>query len=136
MLVCQQQRERNIERKRRLPYRDLKDLGVSLILIHHQVHHIMDKEVHQLPTMAVVMEAVAHLDKGVEPYPMSLTKGVRMMWIQKISSFSMHVGCHSMFFAHLIGMKWFLPLMMPPKDTRALGMSRPEPWDLIMKKLK
>ena len=24
--------------------------------------------------------------------------------------------------------------MMPPKDTRALGMTRLEPWDLIMKK--
>ena len=109
-----------------------------MILMHHQVHHIMDKEVHQLPPMAVDMEA--HLDQtspqGVEPYPISLTKGVGMMWIQKISGFYMHVGCHSMFFAHLIGMKWFLPLMMPPKDTGALGMTRPEPWDLIMKELK
>ena len=60
VLVCQQHRERNIGRKRRLPYRDhLKDLGVSLILIKAQ--HIMDKQV-QLPPMPVVLEAVAHLD--------------------------------------------------------------------------
>ena len=73
---------------------------------------------------------------GVEPYQISLTTGVWMMWIQKFIDFSRHVRYHSMFFAHLIGMKWFPPLMMPPKDTRALGMTRLEPWDLIMKKKK
>jgi hypothetical protein len=65
-----------------------------------------------------------------------LTKGVGMMWIQKFTGFSMHVGYHSMFFAHLIGMKWFLPLMMPLKDTRALRMTRLEPVGLDHEKEK
>ena len=36
----------------------------------------------------------------------SLTLAAEMMWIQKFTGFSMHVVCHSMLFAHPIGMKW------------------------------
>ena len=45
----------------------------------------------------------------------------------------MHVVCHSMFFAHPIGMKWYKPSMVPLKDIGALGMTKLEPWDLTRK---
>jgi hypothetical protein len=38
-----------------------------------------------------------------------LDEGCRNDVDSKVYGFSMHVGYHSMFFAHLIGMKWFLP---------------------------
>ena len=44
--------------------------------------------------------------QGVEQYQISLTKVVGMTWMQKCSSFSMHVAYHSMFLSHTIGMKW------------------------------
>ena len=46
-------------------------------------------------------------------YHISLTLVAKMMWIQKFTSFSMHVVCHSMFLAHPIGMKWYKPSMVP-----------------------
>ena len=58
------------------------------------------------------------------------------MWIQKFTFFSMHVVCHSMYFAHPIDMKWYKPSMVPLKDTGALGMTKLEPWDLTGKEAK
>ena len=71
-----------------------------------------------------------------EHYQISLTKIAGMMWIKKFTGFSMHVVCHSMFFAHPIGMKWYKPSMVPLKDIGALGMTKLEPWDLIGKEPK
>jgi hypothetical protein len=69
----------------------------------------------------------------VEHYHSSLTKVVEMMWMQKFSSFSIHVVYHSMFFAHHIGMKWYKPSTVPLNDIGALGMTKLEPWDLTGK---
>ena len=69
-------------------------------------------------------------------YQISLTLVAEMMCIQKFTGFSMHVVCHSMFFAHPIGMKWYKPSMVPLKDIGALGMTKLEPWDLTGKEPK
>ena len=38
--------------------------------------------------------------------------------------FSMHVVCHTMFFAYPIGMKWYKPSMVLLKDIGSLGMAK------------
>jgi hypothetical protein len=57
--------------------------------------------------------------QGVEQYHISLTKVVGILWMQKWLGFSMHVACHSMFFSHSIGMRWYKPSTIPLKDKRA-----------------
>ena len=65
--------------------------------------------------------------QGIEQYKISLTKVVEMMWTQNCLSFSMHVAYHSMLFAHLIGMKWYKPSMVPLKDIGAPCITKLEP---------
>jgi len=48
----------------------------------------------------------------------------------------MHMVYHSLFFAHPIGMKWYKLSMVALKDKGALGMTKPEPWDLTGKEPK
>jgi hypothetical protein len=59
-----------------------------------------------------------------------------MTWMQKFSSFCMHVVYRSIFFAQPIGMKCYKPSMVPQKDIGVLIMTKLEPWDLIGKEPK
>jgi hypothetical protein len=56
--------------------------------------------------------------------------------MQKWQGFFMHVVCHSMFSAPLIGIPWLKPSTKPPLDTRAPYMKRLELCYLTKKKQK
>lgn len=45
-------------------------------------------------------------------------------------------ACGISFNVHPIGMRWYNPSMVPLKDTKALGNTKPGPWDLIRKEPK
>jgi hypothetical protein len=62
--------------------------------------------------------------QGVKLYQISLTKVVEMMWILKISGFSMHVVYHSIFFAHPIGLKWVQAINGDPKGYKSPGYDK------------
>ena len=65
-----------------------------------------------------------------------LDQGCRDDVDSKVCRFLYACGVPPMFFAHPIGMKWYKPSMVPLKNTRALGMTKLEPWDLTRKEPK
>jgi hypothetical protein len=121
MRKCHPKTKSNTKRKRRQHKTNPKSQGLNMRF--HKECSVVDPH----PPMLVDSHLCA---QGVEQYQISLTKVVGMMWMQKIPGFSMHVVYPSMSFAHPIGMIGYKPSMVPLKDTRSLGMTKLEPWDL------